>query len=171
MRKVTLSAAISLDSFIARHDGSYDWIQNDQDYGISEFFSSVDTVLIGRKMHDQMIEAHMPCFKGLRNYVFSRTKSGTGAGDVEYVNPDLKLFIDELKKKPGKDIWLSGGGDLAGSFMRAGLIEELRLAVQPVLLGDGISLFSGEFPQRNLRLLNCRQFSSGVLGLTYSVAL
>lgn len=169
MRKVKLSVASTLDNYIARPDGGFDWIFHDQDYGLREFFSSVDVALIGRKMHDLMVKARRPNFPGMKNYVFSRTKIGRGQGGVEFVSEDARPFIETLKAQPGKDIWLAGGGELALAFLQGQLVDEIQLAVHPILLGDGIPLFAGKFPQTNLRLSKCREYETGVLHLTYEV--
>src|SRR5581483_3438908 len=100
MRKIKLSVANSLDNYIARPDGGFDWILSDQDYGRASFFKSLDTVLIGRKMHDLMVKMSSPSFPGMKNYVFSRTKSGRGEGGVEFISGELKSFIALLREQP-----------------------------------------------------------------------
>ncbi len=170
MRKVKLSVANSLDNYIARTDGGYDWIRMDQDYGFREFFETVDTVLIGRKMHDFMLRSGIPSYERMHNYVFSRTKSGIGEGAVEFVSEAKQEFVHKLRQLPGKDIWLAGGGELIGSFLQAGLVDHVALALQPVLLGEGIPLFPFNFPQTNLRLTGSKSYSSGVVILSYDVA-
>ena len=169
MRKVKLSVANSLDNYLARVDGGYDWIRMDQDYGFADFFDSVDTVLIGRKMHDFMVAAGIPAYENKINYVFSHTRSGTGEGGVSFVSENKKEFVHRLKQESGQDIWLAGGGELIGAFLQAGLVDQVLLAVQPVLLGGGIPLFPCNFPQVNLRLAHCQPYSSGVVMLHYDV--
>jgi len=169
MRRVKLSVATSLDSYIARTDGAYDWIRMDQDYGFKEFFETVDTVLIGRKMHDLMVQRGIPSFKGIRNYVFSHTHLPGPDGDFIYVSENKKEFLHKLRSEPGKDIWLAGGGELVGAFLQAGLVDQVALGVQPVLLGEGIPLFPCNFPQTNLRLHEAKAYPSGVVMLTYDV--
>lgn len=169
MRRVKLSVATSLDSYLARVDGGYDWIRMDQDYGFKEFSESVDTVLMGRKMHDLMRHRGIPAFHGIHNYVFSRTLSGVGPGDVTYVSENKKEFIHKLRHEPGKDLWLAGGGELIGAFLQAGLVDQVLLSVQPVLLGEGIPLFPCNFPQTNLRLVESKAYPTGVVMLAYDV--
>jgi len=84
----------------------------------------------------------------MHNYVFSRTKWGTGEGDVGFVSETKQEFVYKLRHLPGKDIWLAGGGELIGSFLQAGLIDQIALSVQPVLLGEGIPLFPCNFPRQ-----------------------
>jgi dihydrofolate reductase len=169
MRKVKLSVANTLDNYIARPDGGFDWIFHDQDYGLGDFLSSVDVALIGRKMHDLMVKMGRPNFPRMKNYVFSNTKTGRGEGGVEFVSEDVRSFMERLKTQPGKDIWLAGGGELALAFFEAQLVDEILLKMHPILLGNGIPLFAGKFPQTNLRLTKCREHNTGVLHLTYEV--
>ncbi len=124
-----VSVASSLDNFLARTDGAYDWIRMDQDYGFPEFFQTIDTVLIGRKMHDLMIRTGIQSYKGLHNYVFSRTQLAGAQGDFTYVAENKKEFVERLREEPGKDIWLAGGGELIGSFLQAGLVDRVSLAI------------------------------------------
>jgi dihydrofolate reductase len=167
MRKLKLSVANTLDQYIARRDGGFDWIFHDQNYGLREFFSSVDVALIGRKTHDLMVEFGKPNFPGMKNYVFSRRKTGQGEGGVEFVSAEPRAFLESLRTHPGKDIWLAGGGELALSFLQEQLVDEFILAMHPILLGEGIPLFAGHFPQTNLRLTHCREYPTGLIHLTY----
>jgi dihydrofolate reductase len=169
MRKIKLSVANSLDNYIARTDGGYDWIRMDEDYGFEEFFGAVDTVLIGRKMHDLMVNRGIPAYKGMKNYVFSHSHAGESEDGVSFVSENKRDFVHKLRHTPGKDIWLAGGGELIVSFLQAGLVDQVALGVQPVLLGEGIPLFPSNFPQTNLRLIECKSYASGVVMLTYDV--
>ncbi len=141
----------------------------DQDYGFKDFFGSIDTVLMGRKMHDLMIRSGIPAYRGLRNFVFSHHHTGTGEDGVEFVSENKSEFVAKLRAEHGKHIWLAGGGELISSFLQAGLVDEVALGVQPVLLGEGISLFPSNFPQTNLRLTSSKSYSSGVVMLNYDV--
>lgn len=169
MRRIKLSVASSLDNYIARLDGGFDWILSDQDCGLVDFFNSVDTVLIGRKTYDMMAAFGSPSYAGMTNYVFSRTKSGRGEGGVQFVSEDAGSFIEGLRKTSGKDIWLSGGAELIHFFLREKLVDEIALAVQPILLKQGMPLFPPAFPEMRLRLTNCQSYSNGVIRLAYEV--
>jgi dihydrofolate reductase len=169
MRKVILSVANSLDNYIARPDGGFDWIFHDQDYGLGEFFSSMDAALIGRKTHDLMVSMRRPSFPGMKNYVFSRTKAGRGEGGVEFISADPKEFVEALRREPGKDIWLVGGGELAVAFLQQQIVDQIELGMHPILLGNGIPLFAGRFPETKLRLSKCREYSTGLVHLSYEI--
>jgi dihydrofolate reductase len=83
------------------------------------------------------------------------------------VSGSLKAFVRKLKRRPGKDIYLGGGGELARSFLLEDLVDELFIGLGPTLLGDGIPGFPGMSPQRDLKLTECKSYSNGSVGLRY----
>lgn len=103
-------------------------------------------------------------------YVFSRTlEAGPGAGGVTIVSNNAAEFVRRLKQKDGKDINLMSGGELAKSLLEAGLIDEIGLNIQPVLLGVGVPLFHPMSKQINLELLECSPFKNGCVLVKYRV--
>ncbi|HEX9256190.1 MAG TPA: dihydrofolate reductase family protein [Candidatus Angelobacter sp.] len=171
MRKLKYYVAASVDSFIARADGSVDWLERGgkEDYGMKEFYATLDTVLIGRKTHDFMVSMKMESYPKVTNYVFSRSKPAGKRGKVEFVSQNASAFVADLKKRPGKDIWLVGGSLLAQELFQHRLVDEIAVHFCPVLLGEGIQLFQGPYPESNLQLLSCKAYASGFVGITYSV--
>ncbi|HTV04034.1 MAG TPA: dihydrofolate reductase family protein [Acidobacteriaceae bacterium] len=167
MRRIVYSVACSLDGFTAREDQSADWIPHDQDYGLGRFFESVDTALIGRKTHDLMVKMGHPAIPGMVTLVFSRNENPPVYEHLHWVREDAVAFVTTLCQQPGKDIWLMGGSDLARTFFAAHMVNEVRLAVVPVLLGSGVPLVSGLHRETNLKLLKHEVYSNGVLGLRY----
>ncbi len=173
MRKVKYAVANSLDGFIARKDGAFDWIIMDKEVmdELTEFFKSVDTVLMGRKTYEVALrhgtdDTSPPSMK---SYVFSRTLKTRQGADVEVVSENAGEFIRKLKNGSGKDIWLMGGGNLAQTLFDENLIDEILLGVHPVLLGSGISLFPTINHQVDLELTDCKTYKNGVLSLVYRV--
>ena len=177
MRKVVYSLTNSLDNFIARADGAYDWILMDDEVmkGFPEFFKSFDTVLIGRKTYDLTLTQapetgqEMSGFMDMKTYVFSRTIKESSNPSVSVVSDDAADFVRSLKRESGKDIWLMGGGILAASLLREHLVDEIGLAIQPVLLGSGIPLFPDLGLQVDLQLLECKTYQNGIVSVTYRV--
>jgi dihydrofolate reductase len=168
MRKVKLSLACSLHQFIAAPDGAIDWIRMDADYGISAFFASVDTALIGRATYDTAQRSGNKFFPSMTNYVFSNSLPPGPAAEVEIIPGDAAEFTRTLKQRPGKDIWLFGGHAIASSLMHADLVDEITLAIHPILLGGGIPVF-GELSARKLwKLDQATSFPNGVVLLRYS---
>ena len=180
MRKVHYAVANSLDSFIAREDGGADWILMDDEI-MAEFpklTEKFDAVLIGRKTYgityaDQPGSDTSPDnrkgFMGMKTYVFSRTVKKRPGKEVEFVSENAGEFVRNLKNQPGKDIWLMGGGELASSLFAENLIDEVSLAVCPVLLGSGVPLFPGISRQIDLELIESKIHKSGLVSLSYRV--
>ncbi|GAB3995522.1 dihydrofolate reductase family protein [Spirosoma daeguense] len=172
MRNVILCLAVSLDGYIEGPNGEYDWCMTDQDYGMNAFLERIDAILIGRKSYDllndvseQASEYSFPQFK---KYVFSNTLTEVGDG-AELINGDWKAKVIELKEQPGKDFWLYGGADLTTSFMNEGLVDELVLAVHPIILGAGKPLFQHIKDRVKLTLIDSQTYSTGLVSLTYQV--
>jgi len=166
MRKLILYIATSLDGYIARSSGEFDWLFSDQDYGYTEFFAGVDTVLMGRKTYDQALGFGEYPYKGTRGVVFSRTPREPDA-NVTFVSSDLASFVSELKRGPGKDIWLVGGGQIVAECVRHDLIDDFRLFVHPIILGEGIPLFVPGLPERPLQFVRSQSFDSGLVEVSY----
>jgi dihydrofolate reductase len=183
MRKVTLGLANSLDNYIARKDGGYDWIHWSKEVAeiSANFMKTVDALLIGRKTYEVMLGSGQTSYPGSKNYVFTRSKKKAAAlkrrlaapkkpdKNVEVVAEDAAGFVKKLKKKKGKGIVVFGGGELAKSLFEADLIDEIVLNIHPVLLGSGIPLFHEMKRQIDLDLLDCKVLKGGYLALTYRV--
>jgi len=183
MRKVTLGLASSLDNYIARKDGGFDWLHwSDEVAEISaKFMKTVDALLIGRKTYDGMLAYGQTSYPGAKNYVFSHSKKKREAlkkrlaakkkpdRNVEIVTEDAAKFVRELKRRKGKGIVVFGGGELAKSLFEADLIYEVVLNIHPVLLGSGIPLFHEMKQQIDLELVECKVLKGGYLAVTYRV--
>jgi dihydrofolate reductase len=169
MRKVVLFIASSLDGYIARPSGDIDWLFTDQDYGYSEFFASVDTVLLGRKTYEQVLTFGEYPYEGVKSYVFTKNPLFQAENNVELVTEDIKKFIDNLRQADGKNIWLVGGSQLTYDFMNHNLVDELILSIHPIVLGEGIPLFANQTNSHSLRLTNCQTYSSSLVQLSYDV--
>jgi dihydrofolate reductase len=160
MRKVILGLGISLDGYIARKNGAVDWLSMDWDYDFTAFFKTINVVLMGRKSWDTAMEMSANKksnpYAGMETYVFSKTLKKSGVEGVEIVSGDIKEFVENLKQKDGKHIWLSGGGKLAKSFLDENLVDEIQLGVTPLLLGAGLPLFPELAQEIPLRLVSSR---------------
>jgi dihydrofolate reductase len=166
-----------LDGYIAAPDGSVDWLNRatrhakGEDFGMKEFFQSIDTVLMGRKTFEIALKMGMGGggYPKMKNYVFSRTLPRGERDGVEYVSGDPAELMARIKSQPGKDIWLCGGGELASEFLKAGALDEVILGIAPVLLGAGRLTFPPGFPETEVELTEVKQYKGGVVGLTYRV--
>jgi dihydrofolate reductase len=169
MRSVILGLGISLDGYIARLDGAVDFLFMPKDYSMADFFAGVDIAVMGRKTFD--VAAKMGgsgAFESsMASYVFSRSLPPGERDGLTFVNENPETFIARIRKRPGKNIWLMGGGELARDFLKADLVDELYLGVVPVLLGEGIPLFPSGFPQRDVALVENKTYSKGLIALKY----
>jgi dihydrofolate reductase len=169
MRKVVLGLGISLDGYIARPDGSVDFLFMPKDYSMAPFFATVDTAIMGRKTYDAALKMGGDSFGGspMVSYVMSRTLAPGERNGAHIVKQTPKALIRRIRAKPGKNIWLMGGGELAREFLKADLVDELYLGVVPVLIGEGIPLFPAGFPQREFALIENKTFSKSMITLKY----
>jgi dihydrofolate reductase len=171
MRKIILEVAVSLDGFIEGPKGEYDWCFMDQDYGLSDFFKKVDALFMGRKSYEMMqgMGEAPPGFPKLKEYVFSTTLDKVKDG-VILIKSNIREEVEKIKTEKGKDIWLFGGAGLTASLMNLKLVDEISLAVHPVLLGAGKSLFNELTDRIKLKLVDTKTYSTGLVSLTYHLA-
>lgn len=165
-RKLVLYIATSLDGYIATEDDSLEWLfktEGEGDNGYSEFYNTVDTILIGRRTYDWIIEQEKGNFpyKNKKCYVFSKTESGKNE-NVEFINEDVVEFTNKIKRLDGGNIWLVGGGNLLHSFIKERLVDEFIITIAPTLIGHGIELFKKNDFELELKLRNIRKFNQFV---------
>jgi len=170
MRSVVLHAATSLDGYIARPDGAFDFLIHPKDYSFAPFYATIDTVVMGRKTYDVARKGMSMFGPSVALYVFSRSQPPGARDGVVFVNQRPAPLIARLLKKRGKNIWLMGGGELAREFLKADLVDELHIGIVPVLIGDGIPLFPPGFPQREFKLVENKTYSKGLIVLRYKRA-
>ena len=169
-KKIVLYIATSLDGYIARENGDIDWLSMvespNEDYGYTDFLKSVDTVIMGRRTYDQVLTFGDFPYKDKKCYVISRTARPKD-DYVEFWSGDICKLISEIRQKDGSNIWLVGGAQIAGEFLRKNLIDRYIISVLPVLLGKGILLFHSDIPEIRLQLLRNVAYPSGLVQLSY----
>jgi dihydrofolate reductase len=176
MKKVTLCIAASLDGFIARADGSPDWLpvpaEGGEDYGYEAFLKTVDTVVMGRKTYEQVRASGPWPYEGRTCVVFSGTRGGQRDEQAEFVDADIAACVRELRAEPGEGvIWIVGGAEIIAACLAGEVIDEIILTTVPVLLGEGIRLFPETTWATPLRLLETRAFDDGFVQLRYARAM
>jgi len=166
-RKVVLFAASSLDGYIATKDDSLEWlfkVEGEGDNGYSEFYNTVDTVVMGKRTYDWIMDfeefEEFP-YKGKECYVFTRS-SIEDTEDVKFVNEDVTEFVNKLKNKDGRNIWIVGGGELLYYFMKEKLVDEIIVTLAPAIIGSGIPLFKEGDYELSLSLKRMRTFNQFV---------
>ena len=178
-RKIIVYIATSADGFIARPDGDVEWLNrrpHTLDYGMRAFYSTIDTILIGRKTYDWALDyqkkkgSKAAIFdKKVANYVFSRKPPKRRVPGMEFVSEPVKTFAQRLRATPGKHVWMMGGGGLIASFLDAGEIDEFDIHVIPTFIGEGIPLIEPRHRDVPLRLRLARKYPDGVVRLRYEV--
>lgn len=168
-RRVRYSVAMSLDGFIAGPNGEFDWIIMDPSLDFEALFRQFDTVLIGRRTFEPMQNDRGDTMAGMKTIVFSRTLRQSDYPKV-MVTSKVAETISALKKAPGKDIWLFGGGSLFRSVLDAGLIDTVEVAVIPVMLSQGVPLLPAGARSPVLKLIEAKPLPTGIVLLSYAVA-
>ena len=153
-----LLAGITLDGHIARPDGSVDYLSMTKEGSaeITRFFSTIDTIIMGRKTLEVVIALSGGSYKSpvqAPTYVFSKTQPPGERDGVIFTNQSPASWLRKIRARRGKHFAHMGGGELARSFLQADLIDELHLGVVPILLGEGLPLFPPGFPQRDFTLV------------------
>lgn len=188
MRKLVYYVACTVDRFIARADGSFDFFLTEGQHltdlvasfpetipghlrgvlGVTAQNRRFDTVLMGRATYEVGLKEGVKSpYPHLKQYLFSRTLKQSPDPDVELVAGTAVTAMRQYKQTPGKDIWLCGGGELAATLFPE--IDELILKVNPILLGAGIPLFSGFIDETALVLSENKIYSNGFTLLTYEL--
>lgn len=168
-RRLRYQVAVSLDGFIAGPDGDYEWIVQDAAIDFGAMFKEFDTAVMGRKTFDVMTaQGGQGTMPGIEVVVFSRTLPASQRDGVRITSEDPGTVVAALKEKPGKDIWLFGGGQLFRTLLDAGLVDTVELAVMPVLIGSGIPVLPPGASTR-LKLSDLKRLPSGITVLAYAV--
>jgi len=174
--------AASLDGFIARKDGSVDWMETSDHYetgetlsqeSVAEFLQAIDCYVMGSRTYETAIGFES---KGLGwaygekpVFVLTHRELIRSRNTVEFYAGDLRLFVEEQLKPKFRNIWFVGGGTVAGECLRLGLADEIRYSVLPVLIGNGIAFFEGLNRDVALHLVEVKGYQSGIVALRYEV--
>lgn len=180
MKKIILDLTMSLDGFIEGENKEVDWIIFDKETGqnLSAFADEIDTVLYGRVSYESYgnyvpDESAMQSEKDfyrkvneMQKFVFSKTLKSTTDNAI-LINEGTIEAINSIKKNAKKDIWLFGGAGLVSTLLNLDLIDEIRIGINPVVLGQGNPLFKEIKSRKTLKLLKTKIYKSGVVGLYY----
>ena len=177
-RKVILNLAVTLDGFIEGPNGEIDWCIMEDDMQFDKFLEQIDTILFGRKSYDLWTKyqpnsntSHSEYYmwelmQSKHKYVFSHTLQPANT-TTTYIKNDIVATMKHLKTQSGKDIWLYGGSSIVTTFLNQNLVDELQLAVHPIILGQGKPLLEGIKDRKQLELYWVNTYKSGVVQLIY----
>lgn len=171
MRRIRYQVASTLDGFIAGPNGEFDWIPPEPDFDFGAHFAQFDTILVGRETYAGMKERGEGAgFPGIATYVCSRSMKPADVAEGVHLTRDAAATARELKERPGKDIWLFGGGSLFRELLLAGVVDTVELAVMPVLLGHGVPVVPALPRPVALRLTDQKVFpKSGMILMSHEV--
>jgi dihydrofolate reductase len=168
----------SLDGFIARRDNSISWLDNGSVYeagvSVSEeeaaaFVKAIDCYVLGSRTYEHALELGWP-YGDTPTVVVSSREWPSSRGSVEFYSGDLKALLDVKLAPRFKNIWLVGGALLCQRFLELGLVDEIRLTIAPVLLGDGLRLFDGLLTEKKWDLRNVVGYRNGFVELSYAAS-
>ena len=181
MRKLIAGFATSIDGFIEGPNGEIDWIIYDKEQfkELAVYWKRMDAMFYGRKTYEAALamrkSSDYPAemkksnpFGHMKHYVFSKTLKKVEK-DYVLVSGDLKKEVNKIKSEPGKEIAVFGGGVLVCALLNLGLVDELTLAISPVLLGKGRPFFPDIKKRIDFTVKEVKSYSSGLVSLTYSV--
>jgi len=180
--RVTIHMAASLDGFIARKDGSVDWLETsdlfedgdtmDPEF-VAEFLKTIDCYVMGSRTYETALDFEA---KGLGwaygdkpTFVLTSRDLPKTRDTVEFCSGDLAGLVNERLKPIFRSIWFVGGGVVSGECLRLGLADEVRYSIMPILIGEGISFFEGLDQDVALHLVEVKAYKSGMVALRYDV--
>ena len=171
---VTLHVVSSLDGFIAKHDNSVSWLENSGEVyegGVSEesaeeVMRAIDCYVLGSRTYEHALQLGWP-YGDTPTVVVTNRELPSTRKSVEFYSGDLNRLVEEILAPRYRNIWLVGGAVLCQSFLRLGLVDEIRLTIMPVLLGDGLRLFGNSSTETRWRLKDVVAYKTGVVELLY----
>ncbi|HEX4003392.1 MAG TPA: dihydrofolate reductase family protein [Candidatus Acidoferrales bacterium] len=174
---VTLHVASSLDGFIARHDNNVFWLDTPADVyepglpesAMGEGIGAIDCFVLGSHTYEHALQLGWP-YGDTPTIVTTRRPLKPDRKSVEFYAGDLEKLVDDVLAPRFQNVWLVGGAILCQQFLKLGLVDDIRLMIAPVLLGDGLRLFGGANPQSRWRLKNVVAYKTGFVELSYGAA-
>ncbi len=170
-RKLIIYIACSLDGYISKpkDDLSFlDIVQKEgEDYGYNAFIADIDTVIVGRKTYDwvmQHVDEHPHADKD--TYIITRSERPS-IGNLKFYTGDIENLVRTLKQSKGKNIFCDGGAQIVNELLALKLFDEMIISIIPIMLGEGVRLFNNNYPEQNLTLVSSKQFDTGLVQLHY----
>lgn len=169
MRRVRYCVAASLDGYLAGPRGEVDWIPQQPSAAFGSLYKQFDAVAVGRRTFELMAAAGQPTIPGMKTLVFSRTLRPQDAPGVVILGDEAMPTLAAMKARPGRDIWLFGGGSLFSSLAEAGLVDTVEVSLAPALLGGGVPLAPNLSKWIRLSLIKHTVDASGIISIEYAI--
>jgi dihydrofolate reductase len=180
--RVTVHMAASLDGFVARRDGSVDWLETSDEYAagdhmtpdfVAAFLESIDCYVMGSHTYETALRFEAQgagwSYGDKPTFVLTRRALPRSRASVEFHSGDLTQFIDGQLRPRFRHIWVVGGGALCGECLRRGLVDEVSVSILPIVIGDGISFFENLDQEVALHLVAVKAYTTGVVEVRYEV--
>lgn len=179
---VTIHMAASLDGFVARKDGSVDWLETSDEFtggetmdsgAVEAFLKTIDCYVMGSRTYETALNFEAKGFGWAYGekpvFVLTSRELPRTRDTVEFYSGDLAQFVNDRLRPRFRNIWFVGGGVVSGECLRLGLADELRYSILPILIGDGIQFFEKLGRDVALHLAEVKAYKSGVVELHYEV--
>lgn len=179
---VTVHMAASLDGFVARKDGSVDWLETSDEFAegramdpafVDEFLESIDCYVMGSRTYETALRFESEglgwSYGDKPTVVVTRRELPRTRASVEFYSGDLAELVNARLRPAFRAIWVVGGSVLSGAFLRLGLADELRYSILPILIGDGIPFFDLLDRDVVLHLAEVNAYKSGMVELRYEL--
>ena len=180
--QVTIHMAASLDGFIARKDGSVDWLETSDECAggdtmdpefVEAFLKTIDCYVMGSRTYETALRFEAKGFGwsygDKPTFVLTHRELPRSRNNVEFYSGDLAQLVNERLRPRFRSIWFAGGGAVSGECLRLGLADEVRYSILPILIGDGISFFERLDRDVALHLMEVKAYKSGMVALRYKV--
>jgi len=180
--RVTIHMVASLDGFIARRDGSVDWLETPDTFEsgdtmtpefVEAFLKTIDCYVMGSRTYETALAFEAKGFGwsygDKPTFILTSRELPRTRDTVEFYSGDLARLVNERLKPAFASIWFVGGGAVSGECLRLGLADEVRYSIMPILIGGGISFFDGLEKDVALHLVEAKAYNSGMVALRYQV--
>ena len=180
--RVTIHMAASLDGFIARKDGRVDWMETSDRFeggevmapdSVAEFLRTIDCYVMGSRTYETALNFEAKgmgwAYGATPTFVLTHRTLRKTRTTVQFCGGDLRQIIEAQLKPKFRNIWVVGGGAVAGECLRLGLADEIQYSILPVLIGEGVSFFEGIDRDVALHLVEAKPYQSGMVALRYEV--
>jgi dihydrofolate reductase len=162
--------AASLDGYIARPDGTFDFLtlveRPNEDYGFADFFATIDALVIGRNTYETALGFPEWPYAGKRCVVLTHREAPSVHGE-QFFAGEPQALLEQLALAGAQRVYVDGGAVIR-EFLVQDLLDDITVSIIPTLLGKGIALFGAEVPEQRLRLESCKAYESGLVQLRYA---
>jgi dihydrofolate reductase len=180
--RVTIHMVASLDGFVARNDGSVDWMETSDEFAngdtldpefVEAFLKTIDCYVMGSRTYETALSFEAKGFGwsygDKPTFILTHRELPRSRDSVEFYSGDLAQFVNGRLRPAFRSIWFVGGGVVSGECLRLGLADEVRYSILPILIGDGIRFFEKLDRDVALHLAEVKAYKSGMVALRYQV--